>query len=104
MFKEFNLKDAAQALVNTQTTAPDCTVKGRLLTIDEGCGLSKVPVRRIVAGAPAKKYTWPWVALLGVQDENGITFKCGKKTKDFSHTLSEKLIRIELTMRLHYLK
>lgn len=30
-------------------------IKGRLLTTDEGCGLSKVPKNnRIVGGAPAK--------------------------------------------------
>lgn len=35
--------------------APDSNIKGRLLTSDEGCGLSKSAIKRIVSGAPAKK-------------------------------------------------
>lgn len=83
-FVALNLKDTAQGVINTQKApGPDASVKGRLLTIDEGCGLSKMPVRRIVAGAPAKKYAWPWVALLGQSNSSGITFKCGKKMTFF---------------------
>lgn len=77
-----NLKNAAHGVRNIRRApGPDLNVKGRLLTIDEGCGLSKKPIRRIVGGAPAKKYAWPWVALLGQSNSSGITFKCGKKRK-----------------------
>lgn len=84
-FVALNLKNAAQGVINTdKATGPDSNVKGRLLTIDEGCGLSKQPLKKIVAGAPAKKFAWPWVALLGQQFDNSteIKFKCGKNGQE----------------------
>lgn len=33
----------------------------RLLTPEQGCGISKVRNTRIVGGAPAKNGAWPWL-------------------------------------------
>lgn len=54
-------------------------IEGRLLTPEEGCGLTKVKITRIVGGAEAPIAAWPWVVLLGYENFNGTAFHCGKK-------------------------
>lgn len=64
------------------------TIKGRLLTSQEGCGYSKVLTKRIIGGAPAKNGAYPWMSLLrfnrSVLDSNDYiigyepSFDCGK--------------------------
>lgn len=39
--------------------------KGKLLTPDDGCGVSKESAHKIVGGSPAKPGQYPWMALLG---------------------------------------
>lgn len=74
--------------------------KARLLTPEEGCGLSEVQTSRIVGGSPAKNGkqffvhfieklfhasffsnwnlgAWPWIALLGYRSGTGADFRCG---------------------------
>lgn len=101
-FTPFGFKPPTKCAFSAQKgPSPDCSVKGRLLTIDEGCGLSKVPVRRVISGAPARKYAWPWVALLGHKNNSRITFKCGKQKGDLVvHTISLKRNGIRLTEHL----
>lgn len=58
-------------------------IKGRLLTPEEGCGISKVKNARIIGGSEAPIGAFPWLALLGQQYlvSGKITdwFYCGKK-------------------------
>lgn len=86
-------------------------IKGRLLTPEEGCGLTKVKATRILGGgdAPVGKsmehfcYTkmfawnrvitlfkfvilgaWPWIVVLGYARKDNVTaFDCGKKIRNF---------------------
>lgn len=67
--------------------------------------MSKVPIKRIVSGTPAKPSAWPWAALVGQRDDNGITFKCGKEKNLFNHVFSspnysKTINRIELTEQI----
>lgn len=61
LFEGLKLRDVVQGVINTQkAAAPDSNIKGRLLTVAEGCGLPKLTsTKRIVGGGPAKngKYT-----------------------------------------------
>lgn len=59
-------------------------IAGRLLTPEEGCGYTKVINTRIVGGSDAKIGAWPWVALLGFEQQNRTLFDCGKITHKFS--------------------
>lgn len=59
------------------TIKPLVTVEARLLSPDEGCGQSSVAHRKIVGGTPSQKGSWPWLALLGYEGVDGITFRCG---------------------------
>lgn len=60
-------------------------IKGRLLTPEEGCGVSTVPNNnRIVGGTAAKRGAWPWMAVFGkiLSEKLKIyTFHCGKSIK-----------------------
>lgn len=59
-------------------TPPSVLAPSRLLTVEEGCGVSNASHNRVVGGVPAKLNAWPWLALLGYQDALGdISFKCG---------------------------
>lgn len=64
----------------------DADVKGRLLTPEEGCGLTKVKNTRIVGGSIAPIGAFPWMALLGKEnvffDKIKLSFFCGKNTLD----------------------
>lgn len=51
---------------------------GRLLSVADGCGISKAGNTRIVGGTPAKIAAYPWLALIGYINGSEITFKCGK--------------------------
>lgn len=44
----------------------DVNIQGRLLTPDEGCGITKVKTTRIVGGQTAKVGAFPWMSLLGL--------------------------------------
>lgn len=52
---------------------------GRLLTPEEGCGLTKVKNNRIVGGSAAPVGAWPWMTLLGFEKQNKTFFDCGKQ-------------------------
>lgn len=41
-------------------SSPSTFPKARLLTPEEGCGISSVPNKRIVGGSVAKNGAWPW--------------------------------------------
>lgn len=79
----------------------DGITTGRLLTPEEGCGLTKVKNTRIVGGSKAEKGivfgdffhliqskkfqnkfslkgAWPWAVLLAFFEEHRIAFQCGK--------------------------
>lgn len=50
----------------------------RLPTVEEGCGYSNNSYKKIVGGEVSKKGAWPWVALIGYDDElSSSPFKCG---------------------------
>lgn len=53
-------------------------MKGRLLTPEEGCGLTKVKNTRIVGGSKAPVGAWPWMTILGYTRGRTISFECGK--------------------------
>lgn len=55
-------------------------IKGRLLTPEEGCGLSKVMNKRIIGGSEAPIGAWPWLAVLAyLRNGNRLAFECGKR-------------------------
>lgn len=57
------------------------SIKGRLLTPQEGCGYSnKIAKPKIVGGMNAKPGAFPWMALLGFGSfkTNRVSFDCGK--------------------------
>lgn len=53
-------------------------IKGRLLTPQQGCGLSKVRNTRIVGGSDAKVGAWPWIAILAQKKGKENLYLCGK--------------------------
>lgn len=85
-FQESVLISEQSLVISGPSALP--TVKGRLLTPQEGCGYSKVLTKRIVGGGPAKNGAYPWMALLKfnrtVFDSNDYvighqsSFECGK--------------------------
>lgn len=68
-------------------------INGRLLTVEEGCGLSKVTQSKIVGGGVAKNGAWPFMALLGYEPlphlaSLGPRFLCGGSLITSRHVLS----------------
>ena len=50
----------------------------RLPTVQEGCGYKKQNFKKIVGGEVSNKGSWPWIALIGYDDElSPSPFKCG---------------------------
>uniref|UniRef100_A0A1A9WLK5 CLIP domain-containing serine protease n=1 Tax=Glossina brevipalpis TaxID=37001 RepID=A0A1A9WLK5_9MUSC len=50
----------------------------RLPTVEEGCGYTSSSYKKIVGGEVSKKGAWPWIALIGYDDNFANTpFKCG---------------------------
>lgn len=60
LFEGLKLRDIVRGIIKTQRApAPDSNIKGRLLTVAEGCGLPKLTsIKRIVGGGPAKNGKW----------------------------------------------
>lgn len=53
-------------------------VPRRLPTVEEGCGFSNNAYKKIVGGEVSKKGAWPWITLIGYDDElSANPFKCG---------------------------
>ncbi|KAI8116971.1 Venom serine protease Bi-VSP [Lucilia cuprina] len=66
----------------TSTNAPliknSNEIPRRLPTVEEGCGFSNNSYKKIVGGEVSKKGAWPWIALIGYDDElSASPFKCG---------------------------
>ncbi|XP_037827473.1 venom protease-like [Lucilia sericata] len=66
----------------TSTKAPliknSNEIPRRLPTVEEGCGFTNDTVRKKVVGEESKKAAWPWIALIGYDDEPSVSpFKCG---------------------------
>lgn len=58
--------------------SPNVNLRGRLLTPEEGCGVSNTTVRKIVGGQTAKPGQYNWMTLLGYTNNFGEqSFKCG---------------------------
>ncbi|XP_037719640.1 venom serine protease Bi-VSP-like [Drosophila subpulchrella] len=51
-------------------------VPRRLLNMEDGCGYTNVPNKKIVGGVVSHKGAWPWIALLGYKNTLK-RFKCG---------------------------
>lgn len=70
----------------------DADLKGRLLTPQEGCGLTKVKNTRIVGGSEAPVGSFPWFALLGRENqffnEIRLKFFCGGSLITSKHVLT----------------
>ncbi|KAM7355456.1 venom serine protease Bi-VSP-like [Cochliomyia hominivorax] len=61
----------------------------RLPTVEEGCGYSNNSYKKIVGGEVSKKGAWPWVALLGYDDElSANPFKCGGALVSARHVVT----------------
>lgn len=61
----------------------------RLPTAQEGCGLSNNSFKKIVGGEVSKKGAWPWVALIGYDDElSANPFKCGGTLVTARHVIT----------------
>uniref|UniRef100_A0A182R4M9 Peptidase S1 domain-containing protein n=1 Tax=Anopheles funestus TaxID=62324 RepID=A0A182R4M9_ANOFN len=60
-----------------------------LPTPEQGCGLSDVEHNRIVGGVPAALNGWPWMALVGYEEDFGdIDFRCGGSLITDRHVLT----------------
>lgn len=70
----------------------EADLKGRLLTPQEGCGLTKVKNTRIVGGSEAPAGSFPWFALLGRENqffnEIKLKFFCGGSLITSRHVLT----------------
>lgn len=54
-------------------------INGRLLALNEGCGLSIAGIRRIVGGKDAVGGSFPWMALLAYKFSGyKLQYDCGK--------------------------
>ncbi|XP_058116351.1 venom protease-like [Anopheles ziemanni] len=89
------------ARTSTIRTTPTVVLKSRidseptfdkpvlLPTPETGCGLSDVEHNRIVGGVPAALNGWPWMALIGYEDQLGdVDFRCGGSLITDRHVLS----------------
>lgn len=80
-----NLNEITEGPVFSSTPQPiaptsprTASTTPRLLTREEGCGVSNATHHRVVGGVPAQLGAWPWMALLGYENSLGeISFKCG---------------------------
>ncbi|XP_037827472.1 LOW QUALITY PROTEIN: venom protease-like [Lucilia sericata] len=66
----------------TSTNAPliknSDEIPHRLPTVEEGCGVSNNTYKLKVGGEQSRKGAWPWIALIGYDDELSTSpFKCG---------------------------
>ncbi|XP_055910857.1 uncharacterized protein LOC129945223 [Eupeodes corollae] len=72
----------------------------KLPTMADGCGFVKNVHRKIVGGAASKAGAWPWIALIGYED-NGLStspFKCGGALITSRHVLTAAhCIKTDLT-------
>jgi hypothetical protein len=61
----------------------------KLLTPDEGCGISNATHPAIIGGGDALIGEWPWMALLGYHDEQGkVIFRCAASIITSRHLLT----------------
>ncbi|XP_037939599.1 venom protease-like isoform X2 [Teleopsis dalmanni] len=69
----------SQQLTTTPTPRVNSNeIPTRLPTVTEGCGYTASSYKKIVGGEVSKKGAWPWIALLGYNDElSSSPFKCG---------------------------
>ncbi|XP_037959456.1 uncharacterized protein LOC119688867, partial [Teleopsis dalmanni] len=69
----------SQQLTTTATPRVNSNeIPTRLPTVTEGCGYTASSYKKIVGGEVSKKGAWPWIALLGYNDElSSSPFKCG---------------------------
>jgi hypothetical protein len=61
----------------------------KLLTPSEGCGFSNATHDKIVGGGDALIGEWPWMALLGYQNDQGkVSFRCAASIITARHLLT----------------
>jgi hypothetical protein len=61
----------------------------KLLTPDERCGFNNATHAKIVGGGDALIGEWPWMALLGYQDDQGkVSFRCAASIITARHLLT----------------
>lgn len=73
---------STQSQTTQPTTGPlirnSNEIPRRLLTVEEGCGFNNNSYKKIVGGEVSKKGAWPWIALIGYDDDlSASPFKCG---------------------------
>lgn len=61
----------------------------RLPTPEDGCGYTSNSYKKIVGGEVSKKGAWPWIALIGYDDElSASPFKCGGALVSARHVVT----------------
>lgn len=67
----------------------DPSLQNRLLTPEDGCGVSNVTHTRVVGGVDAKLGAWPWIARIGYTNNlNELSWKCGGSLITTRHVLT----------------
>ena len=69
------------------TTRDSNEIPRRLPTVQEGCGHKMNSFKKIVGGEVSIKGSWPWIALIGYDDELA-PFKCGGTLITARHVLT----------------
>uniref|UniRef100_A0A1I8NFA1 CLIP domain-containing serine protease n=1 Tax=Musca domestica TaxID=7370 RepID=A0A1I8NFA1_MUSDO len=69
---------AAQPVTSSPITKNNDVIPRRLPSVEEGCGYTSNSYKKIVGGEVSKRGAWPWVALIGYDDQlSPSPFKCG---------------------------
>ncbi|XP_073840712.1 venom serine protease Bi-VSP-like [Musca autumnalis] len=69
---------SAAAVTSGPIVRNNDVVPRRLPTVEEGCGYTSNSYKKIVGGEVSKKGAWPWIALIGYDDQlSPSPFKCG---------------------------